>query len=248
MPWRCRAGSSTFSRRYWVGFNASQLSEATRRLVEIRAEKRRLVMKIGAQSIFDAHRKRVKDDAFELIVAIKILEPLLSGALHALGAADVEKIPIFLRRILTRYAILDITRLLAPIGAGKTGTTASLRSLLWLAAKANTLPAAFLLSTKTRIAKVEKEFEREGFEVRDLMHLRHTQIAHTLIAHQDSNQIWAHTLVEAADELFAIATDIEKALVEGGCEPLIDTSSAPAAWEAESLKFWNKLKQPAVLL
>jgi hypothetical protein len=192
-----------------------------------------------AHPIFDDHRKRVKDDAFELIVGVKILEPLLSSDL----SADVEKVPIFLRRILSRYAILGVTRLLAPIGTGKTGTTASFRSLLHLAATANILPSKFIVGIKARISKVGTEFEREGFALQDLMHLRHTQIAHTLIPHQDSNQVWAHTVVEAADELFAIATEIESALVEAGCQPLIDTSSAPGEWEAESLKFWTKLKQ-----
>jgi hypothetical protein len=167
---------------------------------------------VPAHPMFDDHRKRVKDDAFELIVAIKILEPLLSGDL----SADVDKIPIFLRRILSRYAILGVTRLLAPISTGKTGTTASIRSLLHLAARANILPSKFIGNIKARISNVETVFEREGFALQDLMHLRHTQIAHTLIPHQDSNQVWAHTIIEAADELFAITTEIEKALVDAG--------------------------------
>jgi hypothetical protein len=184
---------------------------------------------------FEHHRSRVKDDAFELIVAVKIVEPLLSG--------DLETgVPTFLRRILSRYAILGITRLMAPIGTGKTGTTASLRSLLQLSGEANKLSADFIGSIKARIAKLETEFEREGFTLKDLTHLRHTQIAHTLIAHQNANQVWMHAVIEAAEKLFEISTEIESALVGAGCPPLIDNSAAPELWRVKSSEFWSEMK------
>jgi len=105
--------------------------------------------------IFEDHRTRVKDDAFELIVAVKIVEPLLSSNLET-------SVPTFLRRVLSRYAILGVTRLMAPIGTGKTGTTVSLRSLLQLAGSANILSPEFIASIKARISKLETEFEHEG--------------------------------------------------------------------------------------
>jgi len=45
-----------------------------------------------------------------------------------------------------------------------------------------------------------------------------------------------HAVIEAADKLFEIATEIEKALVDAGCQPLIDNSGASAQWQAKSLK------------
>jgi hypothetical protein len=179
---------------------------------------------------------RVKDDAFELIVAVKIVEPLLSNE----PKTDVPK---FLRRILSRYAVLGVTRLMAPIGTGRTGTTASLKSLLQLAGSENILPAEFIEDMNARVSNLETEFEHEGFTLQDLTHLRHTQIAHTLIPHQDANQVWMHAIVEAADKLFEIATEIEKALVDAGCPPMVDNTSAPKEWEAKSLEFWTRLNR-----
>jgi hypothetical protein len=187
----------------------------------------------GLQRLED-HRTRVNDDAFELIVAVKIIEPLLSNNIEA-------GVPMFLRRILSRYAILDVTRLMAPVGTGKTGTTASLRSLLHLAESENILSPEFIAKIKARLSKLEGEFEHEGFTLKDMTHLRHTQIAHSLIAHTDANQVWMHAVIEAADKLFETATEIEKALVAAGREPLIDNSAAPREWEAKSLKFWQRL-------
>ena len=182
---------------------------------------------------FEDHRSRVKDDAFELIVAVKIVEPLLTGNMET-------GVPTFLRRILSRYAILSVTRLMAPIGTGRTGTTASLRSLLHLAGESCILPVDFIGSINVKIAKLETEFERDGFTLKDLNHLRHTQIAHTLIAHEGANQVWMHAVIEAAEDLFEISTEIESALVDAGCSPLIDNSAAPETWRVKSSEFWSE--------
>lgn len=184
----------------------------------------------------DDHRKRVKDDAFELILAVKIVEPLLSRQIES-------GVPTFLRRILTRYAILGVTRLLAPAETGKTGTTASLRSLIALARRDEAISAEFAARTVAKIDQLAKEFERDGFSLKDLVHLRHTQIAHTLIPHQVSKEVWMHTIIEVANALFGLVKEVEETLVAAGCEPLTDISAAPAEWEAKSIEFWTRLSR-----
>jgi hypothetical protein len=89
---------------------------------------------------FHACRVLVHDDAFEAQIALHMVAPLLKNVLRELSLKYLYEGGAFLRRSLTRYFALVLCRLLdKPNASGKTGTTASISSLLELAKSENVL-------------------------------------------------------------------------------------------------------------
>ena len=77
---------------------------------------------------FKTCRKLVHNDAFEAQLAAKMAAPLIRGELNKMQ--DHYSVGLFLRRAITRYLGLVVSRLLEKPGGGGTGITASIASLL----------------------------------------------------------------------------------------------------------------------
>jgi hypothetical protein len=185
----------------------------------------------------EAYRKRVKDDAFELLLTMKVVEPLLSRQLYS----ETEPVEMYLRRILTRHLVLNLTRLLEKISNGKTGVTASIASLALLAKAEGVLNEAAHVDILSRLNTIENRFETRGVSKADLVRFRHIEIAHTLIPHDETeNELWAEIVLEYAAEIIAFAADVETQLIAAGCATPIDTSGFAEKWEIWSAEFWAR--------
>jgi hypothetical protein len=163
-------------------------------------------------AILDDLRKRMTDDAFELMATVGLVTPLVTGEVHPLNEPQ-----LLLRRVLSRHVVLVLTRLHARAGTGRSGVTASIDALL------DALPASSLLTPgavaafKTRREKLLTDMEADGVAAEDVNLFRNVELAHSLLAHnpQRADIAWPtmYALAQGTNEL---VRDIEADIVAGG--------------------------------
>jgi hypothetical protein len=103
-----------FFRNTWLSKNLLARRTRTDRMAKSPSDK------------FNTCRKLVCEDAFEAQLAAKMAIPLLGGALPKM--TNHYSVGVFLRRALTRYLGLVLSRLLDKPENGRTGMTASIAS------------------------------------------------------------------------------------------------------------------------
>lgn len=182
----------------------------------------------------DDLRKHVLDDASELIETFGIVTPLAS--------ANVTAPPqLLLRRLLTRHVILVLTRLHAKAGAGRTGITASIDSVLEAIAKASQLSPAEIDGFKKRRDALQNDMEPDGVRFVDLHLFRTSELAHSLHAPavNRTGLSW-HVIDTFCRATYELVRDIEGAVLKGGAAHI---QTLPAdkydEWVAHGRALWR---------
>lgn len=193
---------------------------------------------------FHACRVLVHDDAFEAQIALHMVAPLLKNVLRELSLKYLYEGSVFLRRSLTRYFALVLCRLLdKPNASGRTGTTASISSLLEMAKSENVLSNDQIQKFSSEFEKIKADAAQGQYDlVQALRDLRNIQIAHSLIPWTDpTEQVWAHDLVDFAEAIFNFVVDLEAALETATGITLTDLRENADAFEANAGQFWRAL-------
>lgn len=190
---------------------------------------------------FNTCRKLVCDDAFEARLAAEMATPLLSGGLAKMN--DHYSVGVFLRRSLTRYLGLIVSRLLEKPGQGPTGTTASIPSLLEMAQNEEIL-------NKNQVQRFFSDFETikaqatngEYDLVRALRDLRNIYLAHTLLPHNEpADEVLAHHLIPFAEAIFDFAMRLDQALAQATSISLPDLQKAADDFQPNVSRFYQAL-------
>jgi hypothetical protein len=178
------------------------------------------VATVGNATVDDL-RKHVLDDAIELMETLGVVTPLVT-------TLNVEMTPaqLLLRRLLARHVILVLTRLHAAPGIGRSGTTASIDSVVEAAGKSSLLSPAEIDEFKRRRAALQMDMEPDGVSFAEINLFRNTELAHSLHAHTSHvpGLSW-HVIHAFAEGTYKLVQDIEAALVKAGARTL---STLPA--------------------
>lgn len=162
---------------------------------------------------FNTCRKLVHNDAFEARLATEMAAPLISGELDKMtGHYAVGQ---FLRRVLTRYLSLVVSRLLEKPGQGGTGVTASIASLLEMAQDEAILSSTEIQRFLSEFDTLKTQATKGEYDlVRSLRELRNIYLAHTLMPWTDPTDVWGHHLVEFTEAIFDFAMTLDQALAD----------------------------------
>jgi hypothetical protein len=198
---------------------------------------------------FRACRTLVHDDAFEAILTIHMVTPLLKdGDLASLRREEyLYQSGLFFRRSLTRYLALILCRMLdKPNEKGASGVTASIASLLEMAEKDGVLNQSQVGQLTQDFEKIKANAQREYDLIKALRNLRNIQVAHSLIPHEDdpTDQVWAHDLLNFASEIFDFVVALEKVFAEVTKVTLPDLSQNADTFRSKSQQFWASLASP----
>ena len=90
----------------------------------------RIVNADGLTPMLREYRKRVIEDAYELVAAVEIYEALSLATMGRLKKAGNWEVPMALRRLLSRAAALAMVRLMDESQPGRTGKSAGIPALL----------------------------------------------------------------------------------------------------------------------
>jgi len=191
---------------------------------------------------FLEHRKRVIEDAYELVAAVEISEPLTVKTMNDLQRAGTYEVPIALRRLLTRYVILIMLRLLEDTGPGATGTTAGIAALTRVAENAGALAPRQHTAIDTALDELIDNMVADDLAVDDLKKFRHSSIGHSLIPHEPlSNQLHADLVFKHARAVIALVETIEKMFAANGVSVGPPAMEKPSDWKQRSADFWKRL-------
>lgn len=163
----------------------------------------------------DDLRSHVLDDAAELMETLGIVTPLVTTS-NVTAPAQ-----LLLRRLLARHAILVLTRLHAVPGTGRSGTTASIDSVLDAAGRCSLLSVSEITCFKERRAALQKDMEPDGVSFAELNLFRNTELAHSLHPHssQRPGLAW-YVIHQFAEGTYKLVRDIEAALMKAGAPAL----------------------------
>jgi AbiU2 len=191
-----------------------------------------------------ACRDRVHDDAFEAQIALQMVEPLLGNTLKLLEVRYLYDSALFLRRALVRYLALALYRLLdKPNGAGRTGITASVPSLLEMAKSEGFLSEAQFQKLAAEFDSIKARGADGEYDlVQALRDLRNIQVAHSLIPWIDpTDQLWAHHLAEFAEAIFDFVVRLESILADSTGVGLSDLRKNAGEFGSSAGQFWKLL-------
>jgi hypothetical protein len=189
---------------------------------------------------FNTCRKLVHDDAFEAQLAAEMATPLISGALTKMK--DHYLTGVFLRRVLTRYLGLVLSRLLDKPENGRTGVTASIASLLEMAEDEGILSSTQIQSFISEFEKIKVHAGAEYDLVRALRDLRNIQLAHKLIPWSNpADDVLGHHLIEFAGAIFNFAMTLDQALAEATSISLSDSCKAAKDFQSNVDIFYKGL-------
>jgi hypothetical protein len=191
---------------------------------------------------FSEYRKRVIEDAYELVAAVEIGEPLTLKTMDHLRRAGNNEVPIALRRLLPRAAILAMLRLLENSQTGQTGTTAGIAALAAVAESSGTLTTAQRTVVDCALAKILNDMSADGIPMRDLLTFRHAHVGHTLIPHYPLlNDLPADRVFNHARAVIAVVEKIEQAFAANGVQLEPPAMEKPSDWKRRSAEFWKHL-------
>lgn len=194
---------------------------------------------------FFEHRKRVIEDAYELVAAVEIGEPLTLKTMGDLRRAGPDEVPIALRRLLPRFVILIMLRLLENTPPGPTGTTAGIAALTAVAENAGALTPPQHAETGAALDQLVDQMIADDLPVDDLKRFRNSRIGHSLIAHEPlSNDLPADLVFKHARALIDLVEKIEQMFAANGVNvgpPAMEKSSD---WKQRSADFWKRLTSP----
>lgn len=191
---------------------------------------------------FKTCRKLVHNDAFEAQLAAKMAAPLIRGELNKMQ--DHYSVGLFLRRAMTRYLGLVVSRLLEKPGGGGTGITASIASLLEMAQNEAILSSdqiqRFLSDFETiKIQATNGEYDF----VRAIRELRNIYLAHTLIPHNEpADDVLGHRLIPFAEAIFDFAKTLDQAIADATSISLPDTGKAAEDIQSDVDRFYEALR------
>jgi hypothetical protein len=189
-------------------------------------------------------RELVLEDAFEAQDALHMVVPLLKDVLRELKLEYLRSSSTFLRRALTRYLALVLSRLLEkPNERGKSGVTASISSLLAMAKSEAILKEDEIQKFVSDFEKIKADAaDREYDLVQVLREMRDTQVAHTLIPWKEpTDQLLAHHIVDFAEAVFDLVLNIEAALAEATGVALKDVRKDAQSFGDDAGHFWRAL-------
>ena len=198
----------------------------------------------AASEQFCTCRKFVHDDAFEAQITARMATPLLSGAVNKLKG-DYHPVGIFLRRALTRYLAITLSRLLDKPGKGRTGETASIASLLDMAKSERILDKRQIQHFISNFETVKVGAAQEEYDmVQALRDLRNIHLAHRLIPWIDPTDVWGHHLLEFAEAIFHFVMRLDLALAEATGITLADSRKGAEDFEVSVKQFWQAMISP----
>jgi hypothetical protein len=179
-------------------------------------------------------RKLVHDDAFEAKCAAQMALPLLRRDLSPLAG--------FLRRALTSYLAIALSRLLEKPKEGHTGVTASVSSLLDMAKSENLLRQDEIEFFVSDFKRIKAEATQGEYDlVQALRDLRNIHLAHSLIPKKLTNDVFAHHLTEFAEAIFDLVMKLDKVLEETTGTTLAGAHKDVDEFKKSSAKFWQAL-------
>jgi len=191
---------------------------------------------------FFEHRKRVIEDAYELIAAVEISEPLTLKLMDDLRRAGTYEVPIALRRLLPRFVILTMLRLLEDTRPGATGTTAGIAALAVVAENAGALTPTQRTAIDTALDELTSNMIADDLAVDDLKRFRHSSIGHSLIPHKPlSNDLRADLVFKHARAVVALVEKIEQMFAANGVSVGPPVIEKPSDWKQRSADFWKRL-------
>jgi hypothetical protein len=202
-------------------------------------------MSTAVQSIapvFFEYRKRVIEDAYELVAAVEVSEPLTLNAMDDLRRVGNWEVPLFLRRLLTRSVILTMLRLLENSQPGKTGTTAGITAFAAVAEGSGALTPMQRAGVDLALTKIRNDMIADEIPVDYLSAFRHAHIGHTLIPHQAlANDLRADIVFKHARAIIAVIEEIEKMFAANGVQLGSPVLEKPSDWKRRSADFWRHL-------
>jgi hypothetical protein len=168
--------------------------------------------------------------------------PLLGGALPKM--TDHYSVGVFLRRALTRYLGLVLSRLLDKPENGRTGMTASIASLLDMAQAEAILSGAQVESFVSKFETIKTNAAKEEYDlVTALRELRNIYLAHTLIPwSKPTNDVLGHHLIEFTEAIFDFVMTLDKALAEETKISLADSRRGAEVFQSDVERFYEALK------
>ena len=151
-------------------------------------------------------------------------------------------IGVFLRRALTRYLGLVVSRLLDKPENGKTGITASIASLLEMARDEAIFTPAQVQGFISEFEEIKKAAAGEYDLVRALRDLRNIHLAHKLIPWQEPGaDVAGHHLIEFAEAISNFANTLDRAIAEATSFSLPDPREAANDLQPEIEIFYKAL-------
>jgi hypothetical protein len=193
---------------------------------------------------FGECRELVRSDALEAQRTLRMVVPLLSGALREIKDDYLHSCAVFLRRALARYFALALCRLLEkPDDAGKTGATASISSLLEMTESEGVLSESEVQEFVSEFEVIKMEAAQGEYDlIRALREVRNIQLAHTLIPRNDpTDELWFHHLADFGEEVFDLVVDIDAALAEATGVTLASLPKSADAFALNAAQFWRSL-------
>jgi hypothetical protein len=191
---------------------------------------------------FQECRKLVHEDAFEANLAAKMAEPLISGMLSKMR--DHHAAGIFLRRVLTRYLSLVLSRLLDEPQNGRTGVTASIPSLLDMTRDEAVLDNTQLQHFVSDFQKIKADAAQQEYRLpKALRDLRNIHLAHKLIPwNNPTNDVFGHHLIDFAEAIFDFVMRLDKALAEATSITIADFRKGSDDFQHNVDRFYETLR------
>jgi hypothetical protein len=191
---------------------------------------------------FNTCRKLVCDDAFETQLAAEMATPLLSGTLTKIN--EHYPVGVFLRRSLTRYLALVLSRLLDKPENGRTGVSASIASLLDMAQTEAILDNTQIERFVSDFEKIKNSAAQGAYDlVRALRDLRNIHLAHTLIPwNRPRDDVAGHHLTDFAEAIFNFVMTLDQALADATSISLADLRKSAEDFRSDVDRFYEALK------
>ena len=191
---------------------------------------------------FNTCRKLVFDDALKARLAAEMATPLLGGELTKIKGH--YPVGIFLRRSLTRYLSLVLSRLLDKLEEGRTGITASIASLLEMAHNERILSGIKIQRFVSDFDKIKTHAAQGQYDlVSALRGLRNIHLAHKLIPWENpSNDVLGHDLIEFAEAIFKFVTRLNQAIATTTSNSLSDARKAANDFQRNVDTFFEALR------
>jgi hypothetical protein len=191
---------------------------------------------------FFEYRKRVIEDAYELVAAVEICEPLTLKTMDDLRRVGNWEVPLALRRLLARATVLVLLRLLENSQPGKTGTTAGIAALCAIGENSGALTPAQRASVDLSLTKIRDDMIADGTSVSDLTAFRHAHVGHALIPHQPlANDLPADRIFKHARAVIAVVEAIEQVFSANGVQIGPPAMENQNDWKRRSADFWKHL-------
>jgi hypothetical protein len=195
---------------------------------------------------FNTCRKLVHNDALEARLAAEMATPLNSRELAEIR--DHHSVGIFLRRSMTRYLGLVVSRLLEDPGRGRSGTRASIGSLLVMAQDEAILSSSQIQRFHSEFKRIKTQAAKGEYDlVRALRELRNIYLAHTLIPHNEpADDVFAQHLIPFAKALFDFVMTLDQALAQATSISLpADLRKAAEDFQSNVDRFYDAVRTRA---